>query len=69
MQLELPLGLARRAASPRHAGGAWRARCADRAIDKIRDRFGWEAVGYGSVALGMSRSVPDGFRELAEKEL
>ena len=25
---------------------------ADRAVDKIRERFGWEAVGYGSVALG-----------------
>jgi DNA polymerase IV len=44
-------------------------RSADRAIDKICDRFGWEAVGYGSVALGLSRSVPDEFRELAEKDL
>ena len=42
---------------------------ADRAVDAIRDRFGWEAIGYGSVALGPSRSVPDEFRELAEKEL
>jgi DNA polymerase-4 len=42
---------------------------ADRAVDLIRDRFGWEAVGYGSVALGLSRSVPDAFRELAEREL
>jgi len=41
---------------------------ADRAIDKIRDRFGWEAVKYGST-LGVSLSVPDEFRELAEKEL
>jgi hypothetical protein len=28
-----------------------------------------DAVGYGSVALGPSRSIPDEFRELAEKDL
>ena len=31
--------------------------------------FGWDSVGYGSVVLGLSRSVPDEFRELAEKNL
>ena len=40
---------------------------ADHAIDTIRDRFGWDAVGYGSVVLAGSRSVPDAFRKLAEK--
>jgi DNA polymerase IV len=68
LQLELPLvpdNDGRRPGSKRGAA-RW---LADRAVDAIRDRFGWEAVGYGSVALGASRSVPDAFRELAEKEL
>jgi DNA polymerase-4 len=42
---------------------------ADRAVDQIRDRFGWDAIGYGSVALGPARCVPDEFRKLAEKHL
>jgi hypothetical protein len=42
---------------------------ADHAVDRIRDRFGWDAIGYGSVALGTSSSVPDEFRKLAEKKL
>ena len=68
VQLELPLGLAddKRRPGTRRGMARW---TADRAIDMIRDRFGWEAVGYGSVVLGPSRSVPDEFRELAEKDL
>ena len=42
---------------------------ADKAMDKVRGRFGWEAIGYANVVLEGTRSVPDGFRELAEKEL
>ncbi|WP_375780256.1 hypothetical protein ACE103_16310 [Bradyrhizobium sp. ma5] len=42
---------------------------ADCAIDKVRDRFGWDAIGYGSAALEVFRSVPDDFRKLAEKDL
>jgi len=42
---------------------------ADRAVDRIRDRFGWASIAYGSVAFGPFRSVPDEFRELAEKQL
>ena len=68
VQLELPLGLADEKRRPGTKRGIARW-TADRAVDKIRDRFGWEAVGYGSVALGPARSVPDAFRELAEKDL
>src|SRR5262249_23784274 len=68
VQLELPLGLEDEERRPGSKRGMarWRADCA---LDMIRDRFGWEAVGYWSVALGLSRSVPDEFRELAEKDL
>lgn len=45
-------------------------RCAaDRAVDTIRERFGWAAIGYGSVVLGSGHAVSDEFRELAEQEL
>ncbi len=68
LQLELPLGLADEKRRPGSRKGAARW-LADRALDEIRDRFGWEAAGYASVVLGPSRSVPEAFRELAEKEL
>jgi DNA polymerase-4 len=68
LQLALPLGIddyGRRHGSGR---GVMRG-AADRAIDTIRERFGWEAIGYGSVVLDFSRTVPDEFRVLAEQEL
>jgi DNA polymerase-4 len=68
IQLDLPLGLADEGRRPgaRRGTARWRA---DRAVDAVRERFGRQAVGYGSVVLDIVRSVPDGFRELAEKEL
>lgn len=68
LQLELSLNLPNEARRPGTRRGASRW-VADKAMDKVRTRFGWEAIGYGSVVLEGTRSVPDGFRELAEKEL
>ena len=68
VQLELPLGLEDEKRRPGSKKGMARW-VVDRAVDAIRGRFGWEAVGYGSSVLEASRSVPDEFRELAEKDL
>ncbi len=68
LQLELPIQLHDEACRPGSKQGMARW-TSDRAIDSVRDRFGWEAIGYGPVAAGVPRSVPDEFRQLAEKEL
>ena len=68
IQLDLPLGLPDEKRRPGAKKGIARW-TADRAIDTIRDRFGRDALGYAATALDGPRSVPDGFRELAENEL
>lgn len=67
LQLELPFELEDEARRPGTRKGAARW-VLDRSVDRVRDRFGREAVGYGSVMLGESGSVPDTFRELAERK-
>lgn len=66
IQLELPLGLEdeRHRPGTRQGMARW---SADRAMDKARTRFGRDAIGYAVTQLETRRSVPDAFRELAEK--
>ncbi len=68
LQLELPFELEGEERRPGTAKGAARW-VLDRSVDRVREKYGRELVGYGSVALGQQRSVPDAFRELAEKDL
>jgi DNA polymerase-4 len=68
LQLELPFRLADDGRRPGTRKGIARLR-ADRAVDAIRERFGWEAVNYASATLDGARSVPEAFRSLAEKDL
>ena len=65
---ELPLGLEDERWRPGTKLGMTRS-LADCAVDRIRDRFGWDAIGYGSAVFELSRSVPDEFRKLAERDL
>ena len=68
VQLDLPLGLGdeRRRPGARQGMARW---SADRAVDAIRSRFGRDAIAYAVVVGGRGRTVPDAFRELAEKSL
>lgn len=68
LQLELGLGLS----DEKHRPGAPRGAArwsADRAMDRARARFGRESIGYAITQLEARKSVPDAFRELAEKDL
>jgi len=64
LQLELALGQGESGAGSDEGVRRWEL---DRAIDQARERFGKEAVGHGGVVFGR-QSVPDEFRELAEKK-
>ncbi len=66
LQLELPVAPddPRRPGSPTGAT-RW---AVDRSMDDVRRKFGRAAVGYASVAMSPHASVPDEFRELAERD-
>jgi DNA polymerase-4 len=66
LQMELPVA----PDDPRRPGsrsGATRW-AVDRSMDDVRRKFGRSAVGYASVAMSDHASVPDAFRELAERD-
>lgn len=66
LQAELPLRLPGQASRPGSPLGAARW-AVDRAVDAARRRFGRGAVGYAGVVFGAGSSVPEEFRELAER--
>ncbi|MFZ4720038.1 MAG: DNA polymerase IV [Ilumatobacteraceae bacterium] len=70
MQLELPFGSSADDPDLDLSGDVDGSRFVlDHSIDEVRRKFGKAAVAFGSVALGVHSSVPDDFRELAEREL
>jgi DNA polymerase IV len=68
VQLELPLEVGTPTLRPGSATSTSRW-AIDRAVDQVRERFGREAVGFARSRLGADVRVPDGFRELAERDL
>jgi DNA polymerase-4 len=67
LQLELPVTDDARQ-RPGTPGGAARW-AVDRAMDRARERFGRDALGYARVVFRADGGVPDEFRELAESHL
>lgn len=70
LQLELPLdsgdlGEERHRAGTVPGSARW---ALDRAMDRVRDRFGRDAVGHAAVVFREPAGVPDEFRELAEAD-
>lgn len=67
LQLELPLGIGDERHRPGTAAGSARW-AVDRGMDKVRAKFGRDALGYAAVVFREGGGVPDEFRELAEAD-
>jgi DNA polymerase IV len=67
LQLELPVGAGDEHLRPGTpaASAYW---ALDRAMDKVRARFGRDALGHAAVVFRDGSGVPDAFRELAERD-
>jgi DNA polymerase-4 len=67
MQLELPVP----PDDPRHAGSPQGAArwAVDQCMDRVRGKFGHDAIGYLPAGMARTGGVPDAFRELAERDL
>lgn len=68
IQLELPLGDCDDSKRPGTERGAARG-AIDHAVDQVRSRFGRDAVGLAAATFSQVSNVPDGFRELAERQV
>jgi DNA polymerase-4 len=67
LQLELPAVVDDDPRRPGTTAGSARW-AVDRAVDRVRERFGRAAVGYAPVVFREGGGVPDEFRELAEAD-
>jgi DNA polymerase-4 len=67
LQLELPAVVDDDPRRPGTTAGSARW-AVDRAVDRVRERFGRAAVGYAPVVFRADGGVPDEFRELAEAD-
>jgi DNA polymerase-4 len=68
LQLELPLEMGGEHRRPGTAAGAARWGI-DRSMDTVRARFGRDAVGYAAAMMDHAGRVPEGLRELAERDV
>ena len=67
VQLELELGIPVEQHRPGTTAGSARSTL-DRAMDRVRAKYGKQVIGHGSLVFREPSAVPDAFRELAERD-